>query len=154
MNDSFFMRLALEEAKIAYNEGEVPVGAVLVHRESEVLIARDHNRKEQTGNPCTHAELLVIQKAAPLFPSWRIEGCTLYVTLEPCTMCAGAIIHARIERVVYGTDDPKTGAVRSLYQILSDVRLNHRCEITSGILQEECSSLLKNFFSHRRKSRE
>ncbi|MDO5579965.1 MAG: tRNA adenosine(34) deaminase TadA [Planctomycetia bacterium] len=146
---SAFMRIALEEAQMAAEEEEVPIGAVLVHN-GEIL-ARDHNRMEQTGDPTAHAEILVIRKAAPFFPSWRIEKSILYATVEPCPMCAGAIHQARIDLLVYGTANPKAGAVHSLFSILSDSRLNHQCEIISGVLRDECADLLGQFFRNRRK---
>lgn len=135
---------------MAAGEGEVPVGAVLVHN-GDVLV-RDHNRMEQYGDPTAHAEILVIRKAAPFFPSWRIENSSLYVTVEPCPMCAGAIHLARLDLLVYGAANPKAGAVDSLFSILSDSRLNHQCEIVSGILREECAALLSDFFRLRRNS--
>ncbi len=147
--DEIFMRAALEEAALAFQEGEVPIGAVAVH--DGVIIARNHNRKEQLNNPCAHAEILVIQEACQFFPSWRLENTTLYVTLEPCPMCAGAIWQSRIVRLVFGTKDYKAGAVRSLFQLLSDPRLNHQTEITEGVLLEDCRLLLQQFFQERRK---
>lgn len=147
-NDKFYMKLALEEAQLAFDEDEVPVGAVLVHHGK--VIARDHNRREQRKDATAHAEMLVIQKSAAFFASWRMEETTLYVTLEPCPMCAGAIVQSRINRVVYGTTDPKGGAVESLFRLLDDARLNHRCEIVSGVLLEPCRDILQDFFRRRR----
>ncbi|MDD3586160.1 MAG: nucleoside deaminase, partial [Thermoguttaceae bacterium] len=121
-SDEYFMRLALEEARAAFDEDEVPVGAVLVHRGQ--VIARDHNRREQKKDATAHAEMLVIQAASEFFASWRMEETVLYVTLEPCPMCAGAIVQARVDRVVYGTTDPKGVAVETLFRLLDDPRLN------------------------------
>jgi len=150
MDDSnYFMQLALQEAEAAAGEGEVPVGAVIVHSERQV-IASDHNRREQLRDPTAHAEMLAITQAAEALGSWRLEDCTLYVTLEPCLMCAGAIIQARIPRVVYGADDPKSGAVQSLFKLLNDARLNHQCSVVSGVLAEPCGNILSRFFQRQR----
>jgi tRNA(adenine34) deaminase len=146
--DLEFMTLALELAREAAARGEVPVGAILV--ENERVIASSGNSKETEFDPLGHAEIRVIQAAAKSLGRWRLSGCTLYVTLEPCTMCAGALVHARVDRVVYGASDPKAGAVESLYQILSDTRLNHRPMIERGILADECSNILSDFFAARR----
>lgn len=142
--DRNFMRLALEEAQKAAALGEVPIGAVLVF-EGEV-IARAHNLRETTQNATTHAELMVIQEACKKIGSWRLEETTLYVTLEPCPMCAGAILQSRVPRVVYGARDMKAGCVDSLYRLLNDHRFNHECEVTEGILAEECGQILTDFF--------
>ena len=142
--DREFMRLALEEAQKAATLGEVPIGAVLVF-EGEV-IARAHNLRETTQNATTHAELMVIQEACAKIGSWRLEETTLYVTLEPCPMCAGAILQSRIPRIVYGARDIKAGCVDSLYRLLNDARFNHECEVTEGILAEECGQILTDFF--------
>ena len=144
-----FMQLALQEAEAAEEENEVPVGAVIVHGKLQV-IASDHNRREQLRDPTAHAEVLAITQAAAALGSWRLEDCTLYVTLEPCPMCAGAILQARIPRVVYGADDPKSGAVQSLYRLLNDTRLNHQCSVVSGVLAEPCSNVLSRFFQRQR----
>ncbi len=146
--DIYFMRIALKEADIAFREGEVPVGAVLV-KEGEVL-KRAHNLRESSKDPSAHAEVLVLRAGAEKSDSWRVSGTTLYVTKEPCVMCAGAIVNSRISRLVYGCRDPKAGGVDSLYNILNDKRLNHQVEVTSGVLEEECSSILKKFFRERR----
>jgi len=148
-NFDYFMRQALQEAEAAEEEGEVPIGAVIVHGERKV-IASDHNRREQLRDPTAHAEMLAITQAAEALGSWRLEDCTLYVTLEPCPMCAGAILQARIPRVVYGADDSKAGAVQSIFKLLSDVRLNHQCSLVSGILAEPCGSILTRFFQRQR----
>ena len=146
---NYFMQLALQEAEAAAEENEVPVGAVIIHGERQ-MIASDHNRREQLRDPTAHAEMLAITQAAEALGSWRLDDCTLYVTLEPCPMCAGAIIQARIPRVVYGADDPKAGAVQSLYKLLNDVRLNHQCSVVSGILSEPCGNVLSRFFQRQR----
>ena len=146
---NYYMRLALQEAEAAEGENEVPVGAVIVHNERRI-IASDHNRREQLRDPTAHAEMLAITQAAEALGSWRLDDCTLYVTLEPCPMCAGAILQARIPRVVYGASDPKAGAVQSLFNLLDDARLNHRCSVVSGILSESCGNILSRFFQRQR----
>ncbi|MBI3837605.1 MAG: nucleoside deaminase [Planctomycetia bacterium] len=143
------MRLALREAEGALSENEVPVGAVIVHNER--LIASAHNQREQLRDPTAHAEMIAITQAAEALGSWRLEDCTLYVTLEPCPMCAGAILQARIPTVVYGAADPKGGAVHTLYQLLSDPRLNHRVQIVSGVLVSPCGEILTRFFQSQRR---
>ncbi|SOC25721.1 tRNA(adenine34) deaminase [Ureibacillus xyleni] len=142
--DRNFMMAAIEEANIAGALGEVPIGAVVVFQDK--IIARAHNLRETTQNAVTHAELLAIQKACEAIGSWRLEETTLYVTLEPCPMCAGAILQSRIPRVVYGARDLKAGCVDSLYRLLNDSRFNHECEVAEGILAEECGQLLTDFF--------
>ncbi len=139
-----WMSIALEEARLAAAEGEIPVGCVIVY--NDTIIAQAHNRAEQWQDPTAHAELLAIQQAARVLHSRRLIDCTLYVTLEPCPMCAGAIVLARIPVVVFATADPKAGAVTSLYSLLNDPRLNHRCTVVSGIAQDEAARLLKSFF--------
>lgn len=143
-----FMRMALEEAAAARDEAEAPVGAVVV-LEGRV-IGRAHNQREQLRDPTAHAEMIAITQAAAAIGSWRLEGVTLYVTLEPCPMCAGAILNARIDTLVYGAANPKAGAVRTLYRLLEDPRLNHRCQIVPGVLADECSRLLTAFFESQR----
>jgi tRNA(adenine34) deaminase len=143
-----WMELALEEAELAGREEEVPIGAVIVCEER--VIARAHNQREQLHDPTAHAEMVAITQAAAARPSWRLDGCTLYVTLEPCPMCAGAIVQARITRVVYGATDPKAGAVHTLYQMLNDARLNHQCQVVAGVLAERCGGLLSSFFQQQR----
>lgn len=138
------MRRALELAQEAASRGETPIGAVITL--DDQLVAEAGNLKETNADPLGHAEVLVIRKAAEKLGRWRLTGCTLYITLEPCTMCSGAIIHARLDRVVYAARDPKAGAVESLYEILSDSRLNHAPLITQGVLESEASTQLKNFF--------
>ena len=146
--DRFWMRHALELARQAAENGEVPVGAILVS--DDILIAEASNLREQRGNPIAHAEMLAIQAASEKIGNWRFTDTTLYVTLEPCPMCAGAIVLSRIPKVVYGATDPKSGAAGTLYNILQDERLNHRVEVVSGVLAEESSALLKSFFQQRR----
>lgn len=142
------MGLALEQARAALAISEVPVGAVIV-AEGRVIAAA-YNQREQLCDPTAHAEMIAITQAAENLGSWRLSGCTLYCTLEPCPMCAGAIVQARVPTVVYGAADPKAGAVNTLYQLLSDPRLNHRCEIVPGVLAEECGQLLTRFFQQQR----
>ena len=143
------MRLALKEASLAYQRGEVPVGAI-ISKDGKV-ISSSHNLRETSKDPSAHAEILVIRDATKISDSWRLTGLTLYVTKEPCIMCAGALVNSRITRLVYGCRDEKAGGVDSLYQILSDKRLNHQVEVVSGVLENECSGLLRNFFQERRK---
>ena len=144
-----YMRQALAQAEQALGENEVPVGAVIVH--GQRVIAAAHNQREQLRDPTAHAEMIAITQAAEALGSWRLEGCTLYVTLEPCPMCAGAILQARIPLVVYGATDPKAGAVHSLFQLLADPRLNHRAQTTPGVLATECGALLTRFFQEQRR---
>jgi tRNA(adenine34) deaminase len=146
--DGQWMALALTEAARSLDEGEVPVGAVLVL--NSVPVAADHNRREQLRDPTAHAELLVLRQAAAALGGWRLTGATLYVTLEPCAMCAGALVLARVARLVYGADDPKAGAVRSLYRLCDDPRLNHRVAVTGGVEADASAQLLRNFFRVRR----
>jgi tRNA(adenine34) deaminase len=143
------MEMALEEAQAAFDEEEVPIGAVVVHLERGV-VARAHNQREQLCDPTAHAEMIAITQAATALRSWRLEGCALYVTLEPCPMCAGAIVQARLPLVFYGCPDPKAGACHTLYQITSDDRLNHRCAVQGGILADRAAGLLRQFFLDRR----
>ncbi|MGI9457941.1 MAG: tRNA adenosine(34) deaminase TadA [Aeoliella sp.] len=147
-NLEFFMRQALREAEQARADDEVPVGAVIV--QGEHVVASAHNQREQLHDPTAHAEMIAITQAAAALGSWRLDDCTLYITLEPCPMCAGAIVQARIPHVVYGAADPKAGAADSLYQLLSDERLNHSAQVTSGILADECGEILQRFFRARR----
>jgi tRNA(adenine34) deaminase len=148
MDDIVFMREALVEAEKAADLGEVPVGAVIVR--DGAIIARAHNLRETTGDPTAHAELLVLQKVAKISKHWRLTGMELYVTLEPCTMCGGAMVLARIDRLIYGASDPKAGAAGSLMNVVQDGRLNHRVEVSAGILADECGKILKDFFKERR----
>ena len=142
--DHYFMEMAIEEAKKAETLGEVPIGAVIVQHGT--VIAKAHNLRETTQNAVTHAELMAIQDACKSLGSFRLEETTLYVTLEPCPMCAGAILQSRVPRVVYGARDLKAGCVDSLYHLLNDARFNHECEVTEGILAEECGQILTDFF--------
>lgn len=142
------MRLALAEARQAFAEGEVPVGAIVVHEQR--VIAAAHNQREALRDPTAHAEMVAITQAAEALGSWRLIGCTLYVTLEPCPMCAGAIVQARMPTVVYGTTDPKAGACHTLYQITTDARLNHQAGVLGGVLAAECRALLQEFFLQQR----
>jgi tRNA(adenine34) deaminase len=146
--DTVFMRQALELARQAAALGEVPVGALLVHE--NIVISKAYNERETRPSALAHAEISVLEDACRKLGRWRLSGCTLYVTLEPCVMCAGALVQARVDRVVYGARDPKAGAVESLYQVLSDARLNHRPEVTGGVLAEDCGNLLSEFFKNRR----
>lgn len=149
--DRHYMRLAIAEAKKAEAAGEVPIGAIIVLQDE--VIAAAHNLRETTQNAVTHAELMAIQEACSKVGSWRLEDMTLYVTLEPCPMCAGGILQSRIPRVVYGARDPKAGAVDSLYRLLNDSRLNHECQVTEGVLADECGMLLTDFFRQLREKR-
>src|SRR5215468_3665567 len=146
--DLQFMQQALEEARAAAVAGEVPVGAVLVHKNK--LIARSGNRTVRECDPTAHAEIVVIREAARILGNYRLADTALYVTIEPCGMCAGAMVQARIERLIYGCDDPKGGAVRSCFEVLSHPRLNHQPEITAGILASESAGLIQSFFAERR----
>jgi len=147
-DDQRFMKAAIQAAKIAEENGDVPIGAVIVYKDR--IIGRAYNQREQLKDPTAHAEIIALTQAAAFLESWRLNDCTMYVTLEPCPMCAGALVLARIDRLVYGCDDPKAGACGSLYNIVTDERLNHRLEVTAGILEKECSEQLQNFFAHRR----
>lgn len=143
-DDALYMALALDEARQAAAEGEVPIGAVLVC--DGAVVSRGRNARECDADPTAHAELIAIREAAERLGRWRLSGCTLYVTLEPCPMCAGAMVNARIDRLVYGASDPKAGAVGTLYDLSADPRLNHRFEVTTGVLEDECAAVLKEFF--------
>ena len=143
-----FMQQALREAEQAFREDEVPVGAVIVH--SDRVIGAAHNQREQLHDPTAHAEMIAITQAAESLGSWRLEGCTLYVTLEPCPMCAGAMLLARIPLLVYGATDPKAGAVDSLFHLLSDPRLNHRVQVVPHVMAVECGQILSRFFQGKR----
>ena len=143
------MLRALAEARKAPDHRDVPVGAVLVDPDGQV-VASEHNRREELQDPTAHAEVLAISTAASVRHSWMLDGLTLYVTLEPCSMCAGAAVLARLDRIVYGAPDPKAGAAWSLYNIPQDERLNHHCELVAGVLEEESSQLLRQFFEQRR----
>ena len=142
------MRLALRQAGYALEHGDVPIGAVVAR--GEEILAAAHNERERRQDPTAHAEILALREAARSLGSWRVLDCTLFVTLEPCAMCAGAIVLARVPRVVYGATDPKAGACGSVLDVLADDRLNHRPEVLGGVLAQECSSLLSEFFAARR----
>jgi tRNA(adenine34) deaminase len=146
--DEQFMRMALEEAKRAGEEGEVPVGAVLVS--GGQVIGRGRNRPITLSDPTAHAEILALREGAGKVGNYRLPDCTLYVTIEPCAMCAGALLQARVKRLVFGAEDPKAGGVRSLYSLLEDGLLNHRVEVTAGVLLQECREVLGRFFRERR----
>jgi tRNA(adenine34) deaminase len=149
LGDERFMRRALQQAELAVQQDEVPVGAIVVH--ANKIIATAFNQREQLADPTAHAEMIAITQAASHLNSWRLIDCTLFVTLEPCPMCAGAILQSRIPRVVYGALDPKAGAVVSLYQLLNDPRLNHRCEVVGGVLASDCGQILTDFFERKRR---
>lgn len=161
MNDETYMRMAIDEAVKAAESDEVPIGAVVVYEPIDPgtrrslaepkVIARAGNQRECAKNPAGHAEFVAMLQAAKELDAWRLEHCTVYVTLEPCIMCAGLMHQARVRRCVYGAPDPKAGALGSLYQINEDERLNHTFEVTSGVLQDECAGLLKAFFAEKRK---
>jgi len=148
ISDLEAMRTALAEARKAAEAGEVPVGAVLVH--DGAIIAHGQNSVIRSSDPTAHAEIVALRHAAAILGNYRLNGCTLYVTLEPCAMCAGAMIHARIDRLVYGTADPKAGACGSVLSVLNHPQLNHQMQLTHGLLGEECGELLRGFFRERR----
>ena len=149
MDDRRWMREALAEAERAAAIGEVPVGAVVVYQGQ--VIGRGHNRRESDGDPLAHAEILAIQRAAQNLGDWRLSGSTLYVTLEPCAMCAGALVNSRVDRLVYGASDPKAGYCGTLGDLVRDPRLNHRLEVESGVLERPCGQILRDFFAALRK---
>jgi len=143
-DDIKYMKMALAEARKAYQRAEVPIGAVVICNDQ--VVGRGFNLREQTQDPTSHAEMIALREAAKNEASWRLEDCQLYVTLEPCPMCAGAILQSRIKRLVYGASDPKAGAVNSLYQLLNDERFNHQVEVKAGVMEQEAAQLLKDFF--------
>lgn len=147
-DDERYMRMAIDQAFIAEENGDVPIGCVIVFEGR--VIAKAYNQREQLHDPTAHAEIVALTQAAEFVGNWRLHGCTLYVTLEPCPMCAGALVLARMDRLVFGTDDPKTGACGSLYNIVQDDRLNHRLELTPHVLMEDCRDQLQAFFRRRR----
>lgn len=150
MDNLALMREALAEAESALALDEVPVGCIIWHAPSATVIGRGHNRRENDVDPTAHAEILAVRQAAAALKTWRLNECTMALTLEPCPMCAGALVNARLARLIYGCDDPKAGAVRTLYRICDDNRLNHRVEVHPGVMGEECAQLLRAFFKHRR----
>ena len=151
-DDQRWMELALREARRAADLGEVPVGAVLV--QGETLITSGFNRREIDRDPLAHAEMLVIRQAADILRGWRLIGCTMFVTLEPCAMCAGALVNSRIDRLVFGASDPKAGFCGSLGDLVRDARLNHRLEVRAGVLETDCGKVLKDFFAGLRQRRD
>ncbi|MHC4757603.1 MAG: tRNA adenosine(34) deaminase TadA [Planctomycetota bacterium] len=146
--DERFMRVAIEAAKIARENDDVPIGAVIIHNGQ--IVAKAYNQREQLQDPTAHAEIIALTQAAAALGNWHLHDCTMYVTLEPCCMCAGALVLSRMDKLVYGCEDPKAGACGSLYNIVQDQRLNHRLEISSGVLRDLCSSLLQDFFQKKR----
>ena len=147
--DERYMRLAIDAALVAEENGDVPIGAVIVH--AGRVIAKAYNQREQLQDPTAHAEIIALTQAAAALGLWRLHGGTIYVTLEPCPMCAGALVQARLDRLVYGCTDPKAGACGSLYDICRDGRLNHRLAVTAGVLADDCARLLQDFFQQRRR---
>jgi len=147
-SDEYFMKLALQEALNAYDLGEVPVGAVVV--KDGRVIGRGHNLREKLSDPTAHAEIIAITAASEAVGGWRLEGCDLYVTLEPCPMCSGALINSRMRRVVFGAYDPKAGCCGTLMNLVQDTRFNHVCDVAGGVMEDDCADLLKLFFRQRR----
>jgi tRNA(adenine34) deaminase len=148
--DDYWMSIALDEANLAASQGEIPVGCAIVDRDGR-LVARAHNARESLADPTAHAEIVAIREAAARVLSWRLDGAVAYVTLEPCAMCAGALVHARVRRLVYGCADPKGGAVDTMFGIGRDARLNHRFEVLANVRQDECAERLRSFFGALRK---
>lgn len=150
MSSDDLMQLAIAEARLAEDKDEVPIGCVIWHEPTARIVGRGHNTRERDHDPTAHAEIVAIQQAARELKSWRLLDCTLVVTLEPCPMCAGAIVNARVPRLIYGCPDPKAGAVRTLFQLCDDLRLNHRVEIEADVQSEACATLLREFFKKQR----
>lgn len=150
MTDLEYMQLALDQARLAAEAGEVPIGAVLVQVADGKVLARAGNRTIRDCDPTAHAEIVVLREASRALSNYRLSATTMYVTLEPCAMCAGAIVQARVPRVVYGADDPRGGAVRTCFEVLSHPKLNHQVDVTAGILAEQCAGVLQKFFTARR----
>jgi tRNA(adenine34) deaminase len=150
-DDAAWMQLALEEARRAAMAGEVPVGALVIRIKDGQLLSRGHNRTLLDHDPTAHAEIVALRQAATRLGNYRLPGCAMFATIEPCSMCAGALVHARVDRLVYGASDPKAGAVASVLQVLNHPSLNHKMEVTSGVLAEQCLQLLQSFFRQRRK---
>ena len=145
-----FMGIALDEARAALEHDDVPVGAVVIRIDTGEVLARRHNERELTNDPTAHAEILALRDAAAALGTWRLDGCALVVTLEPCAMCAGALVASRVDRLVFGASDPKAGYCGSLGNLVQDVRLNHRLEVVDGVMAEECGDLLRGFFARLR----
>ena len=146
IDDVFYMKEAYKEARLAYDLNEVPIGCVIWHESKNKIIGRGHNRRTIEKNVLYHAEMIAINQACQHLGDWRLEGCRLYVTVEPCPMCAGAILQARIPVVIYGANNPKAGCVGSIYNLLNDSRFNHRAEVISGVYEEQCAKLMREFF--------
>ena len=145
-----WMREAIAQAKLARGADEVPIGAIVVHEPTGEILGRGHNRRQIDSDPTAHAEILALREAARKIGDWRLVDCVMVVTLEPCPMCAGAMVNARVPRLIYGCSDPKAGAVRTLYQLCEDKRLNHQVAVTEGVLADECAELLRDFFRAQR----
>ena len=150
MTSESWMRQAITEAQLAHTAGDVPIGCVIVHKHTGRIIGRGRNRRELDSDATAHAEIVAIRQAGAELKSWRLVDCVLVVTLEPCPMCAGAIVNARIPELIYGCADPKAGAVHTLFQLCQDPRLNHRVEVIAGVLSDECAELLRDFFKQQR----
>ncbi len=146
--DIHFMQMAMDQAAVAEENGDVPIGAVIVYE--NCVIAKAYNQREQLSDPTAHAEIIALTQAAAYIGSWRLHGCTIYVTLEPCTMCAGALVHARVKRLVFGALEKRAGAVVSSAQVLDNANLNHRVQVVAGVLEEECGALVKSYFQQKR----
>lgn len=152
MKDKEYMELALAEAQKAYDMGEIPIGAVIIDEDGSV-VAAGHNLRECSNDATAHAEMEAIRSACKKLERWRLSGCTLYVTIEPCPMCAGALVNSRIDRLVYGSNDSKAGAVESIFNVVNNPALNHQMQVTAGVLDEECSGMMKRFFKMRREQK-
>lgn len=153
LDDKKYMQLALEEAGKAYQEGEIPIGAVLVNSEDGTVVSVGHNLREGRQDATAHAEMEVIRSACASLGRWRLTGLTLYVTIEPCAMCAGALVNSRIDRLVYGSNESKFGAVESIFNVVNHRLLNHRIEVTAGVMEDECRQIMKDFFKMRREQK-
>ena len=151
LNDEEYMKLALAEARKAYELGEVPIGAVLVSHEDGTVVSAGHNLRETSLDATSHAEMEAIRLGCRRLGRWRLSGCTLYVTIEPCAMCAGALVNSRVDRLVYGSSEPRFGAVESIFNVVNHKVLNHHMEVTAGVLEEECRAIMKDFFRMRRR---
>ena len=151
LTDEYWMRQALQQAQLAFDAGEAPIGCVIV--KGNAMVGSGYNLRESNNDPTAHAEIVALKAAGETLGSWKLTDCTMYVTLEPCTMCAGALVNSRIPKLVYGCDDPRAGAVRTLYAICEDPRLNHRLDVVRGVLGQESSALLKTFFRQLREQK-